>query len=64
MTYDPPRCLADRLDRGQHGGQNDGPDTAVTETSVNVKETVQDASGEWIERIATLELQDSKENTR
>jgi type IV pilus assembly protein PilP len=31
---------------------------------VNVKETVQDASGEWVERIATLELQESKENTQ
>ncbi|GGX87591.1 pilus assembly protein PilP [Pseudoduganella dura] len=47
---------------GQRLGQNYGVITSVTETSVNVKETVQDASGEWIERTSTLELQQSQEN--
>ena len=47
---------------GQRLGQNYGVVTSVSETAVNVKETVQDASGEWVERIATLELQESKEN--
>jgi type IV pilus assembly protein PilP len=49
---------------GQRLGQNYGIVTSVSETAVNVKETVQDASGEWVERIATLELQESKENTQ
>ncbi|WP_338769987.1 pilus assembly protein PilP [Massilia sp. METH4] len=53
-----------QVQAGQHLGQNYGLVTSVTEASVNVKETVQDASGEWVERIATLELQESKENTR
>ena len=49
---------------GQHVGQNYGLVTAVTESAVNVKETVQDASGEWTLRMSKLELQDSKESTQ
>lgn len=49
---------------GQRLGQNYGLVTAVTETAVNVKETVQDASGEWVERMTTLELQESKESNQ
>lgn len=49
---------------GQHLGQNYGLVTAVTDDAVTVKELVQDASGEWVERIAKLELQESKENNR
>jgi type IV pilus assembly protein PilP len=53
-----------QVQAGQRLGQNFGLVTSVTENAVNVKETVQDASGEWVERIATLELQESKENTQ
>jgi type IV pilus assembly protein PilP len=53
-----------QVQAGQRLGQNYGLVTSVGETAVNVKETVQDASGEWVERTATLELQDSKENTQ
>lgn len=49
---------------GQRIGQNYGVVTSVTDTSVDVRETVQDASGEWVERMAKLELQESKENTK
>ncbi len=49
---------------GQHLGQNFGLITAVTEDAVNVKELVQDAAGEWVERMSKLELQDSKESTQ
>ncbi|TWI60779.1 type IV pilus assembly protein PilP [Pseudoduganella lurida] len=49
---------------GQRLGQNYGRITAVTDSAVNVTETVQDASGEWVERAAKLELQESKENTQ
>ena len=48
---------------GQRLGQNYGRITAVTENAVSVNETVQDASGEWVERMSKLELQD-KENTQ
>jgi type IV pilus assembly protein PilP len=35
--------------------------TAVTENSINIREVVQDAGGEWVERMSKLELQESKE---
>jgi type IV pilus assembly protein PilP len=46
---------------GQHIGQNYGLVTAVTENSINIREVVQDAGGEWVERMSKLELQESKE---
>ena len=49
---------------GQHLGQNFGLITAVTMDAVNVKELVQDAAGEWVERMSKLELQGSKESTQ
>jgi type IV pilus assembly protein PilP len=51
-----------QVSAGQRLGQNYGLVTSVTENGVNVKETVQDASGEWTSRMSKLELQDSKEN--
>lgn len=45
---------------GNYVGQNFGMVTKVTETEVELKEIVQDASGEWIERQAKLELQESQ----
>ncbi|GGZ03893.1 pilus assembly protein PilP [Pseudoduganella plicata] len=49
---------------GQHLGQNFGLITAVTMDAVHVKELVQDAAGEWVERMSKLELQGSKESTQ
>ena len=49
---------------GQRIGQNYGLVTAVSETAVSIKEVVQDAGGEWVERLSKLELQESKENTK
>jgi type IV pilus assembly protein PilP len=46
---------------GQRIGQNYGLVTSVSEGAVNIKEVVQDASGEWVERLSKLELQESKE---
>lgn len=43
---------------GDHLGQNYGQITAISETEITLKETVQDAAGEWIERPATLQLQE------
>lgn len=43
---------------GNYLGQNYGKVTKISETQVTLREIVQDAVGEWIERIATLELQE------
>jgi type IV pilus assembly protein PilP len=43
---------------GNYLGQNYGRITKITETEVTLREIVQDAVGEWIERPATLQLQE------
>jgi type IV pilus assembly protein PilP len=43
---------------GNHLGQNYGRVIKITETDVTLREIVQDAVGEWIERTATLQLQE------
>ena len=41
---------------GNYLGQNFGLITKVTETTILLREIVQDAAGEWIERTAALQL--------
>lgn len=43
---------------GSYIGQNYGKITKITETELSVREIVQDAAGEWIERQAVLQLQE------
>ncbi|MDR3370023.1 pilus assembly protein PilP [Rhodoferax sp.] len=43
---------------GDHLGQNYGLITKIVETEITLREIVQDAAGEWIERAATLQLQE------
>jgi type IV pilus assembly protein PilP len=43
---------------GNYLGQNFGKIMKVAETEVVLREIVQDAAGEWIERSATLQLQE------
>lgn len=43
---------------GEYLGQNFGKITKITETEVSLREIVQDAAGEWIERPTTLQLQE------
>lgn len=43
---------------GDHLGQNFGKITRISETEVALREIVQDATGEWIERTSTLQLQE------
>jgi type IV pilus assembly protein PilP len=43
---------------GDYIGQNYGKITKITETEVALREIVQDAAGEWIERTSTLQLQE------
>jgi type IV pilus assembly protein PilP len=45
---------------GNYIGQNFGMITQITETEVDLKEVIQDASGEWVERKAKLELQEAQ----
>jgi len=39
-------------------GQNYGQITAITDSQITLRETVQDPTGEWIERTSTLQLQE------
>lgn len=43
---------------GQHLGLSYGKVTKINETEVTLREIVQDAVGEWVERVATLQLQE------
>ncbi len=43
---------------GDYLGQNYGKITKITETDVSLREIVQDAAGEWIERPGALQLQE------
>jgi type IV pilus assembly protein PilP len=43
---------------GDYLGQNYGRVTKIAETEVTLREIVQDAAGEWIERSASLQLQE------
>jgi type IV pilus assembly protein PilP len=48
---------------GQRIGQNFGVVTRVSEDAVDIREVVQDAAGEWTQRVTKLELQ-TKENRK
>jgi type IV pilus assembly protein PilP len=43
---------------GDHLGQNYGKITKIGETEIALREIVQDAAGEWVERSTTLQLQE------
>ncbi len=43
---------------GNYLGLNYGRITKISETELALREIVQDAAGEWIERVATLQLQE------
>ncbi len=49
-----------QVKKGNYLGQNDGVITNITETQIDLKELVEDATGDLVERIATLELQENK----
>ena len=49
-----------QVKQGNYVGQNFGIVTRITEGEVTIKEVVQDAGGEWVERTSTLQLQESK----
>jgi len=43
---------------GSYLGQNYGRVTKISESEITLREIVQDAVGEWIERVANLQLQE------
>lgn len=43
---------------GDYLGQNYGRITRIAETDIALREIVQDAAGEWIERVGSLQLQE------
>ncbi len=45
---------------GNYIGQNFGKVISVSDTRIDMVETVQDATGDWMERKASLELQEAK----
>ncbi|WP_426207547.1 pilus assembly protein PilP [Massilia sp. TWP1-3-3] len=53
-----------QVKKGQKLGQNFGVVTGVADSAINVAERVQDAGGEWVERMTKLELQESKETKK
>ena len=48
-----------QVTEGNHIGQDYGLVTNISESEITLREIVQDAAGEWIERKASLELQES-----
>jgi type IV pilus assembly protein PilP len=53
-----------RVQSGQHIGQNFGLITRVSDSEISIREIVQDAGGEWVVRMAKVELQSSTENPK
>ena len=47
-----------QVKQGDYIGQNYGKITKISETDVALREIVQDAAGEWIERTSALQLQE------
>ena len=47
-----------QVKQGDYLGQNYGRITKISETDVALREIVQDAAGEWIERASALQLQE------
>ncbi len=45
---------------GAYLGQNFGKVLEITESNMKLREIVQDASGEWVERVTLLELQEGE----
>ena len=44
---------------GEYAGQHFGKIVKITESEVDLRELVQDATGDWVEHPATLQLQES-----
>lgn len=51
--------LLHHVKRGDYLGQNFGRVIKIEETQLTLREIVQDAANEWVERITTLQLQEA-----
>ncbi|MBL8475044.1 MAG: pilus assembly protein PilP [Methyloversatilis sp.] len=51
-----------RVRSGNYMGQNFGVITAIADDGITLKEIVQDADGEWVERTSTLQLLEQETN--
>jgi len=49
-----------RVRTGQRIGQNFGRIVRVSDGAIEIRETVQDATGDWVERMAHIELQNKE----
>ena len=49
-----------RVRKGNYMGQNFGVITAIDEAQISLKELVQVSSGDWVERISSLQLVEAK----
>jgi type IV pilus assembly protein PilP len=49
-----------RVRKGNYMGQNFGVITDIDEAGISLKELVQDASGDWVERQSSLQLVEAK----
>ena len=45
---------------GNHIGQNYGKIIRISENMIQLREIVQDATGDWVERMTSLDLQEGK----
>jgi type IV pilus assembly protein PilP len=43
---------------GNYIGQNFGLVTKISETELSLKELIEDANGDWVERMGTMQLQE------
>lgn len=50
-----------RVKKGNYLGQNFGVITQIDEGTVTLREIVQDGTGDWTERVSTLQLQEEQE---
>ena len=46
---------------GNYLGQNYGKIVGISETNMRLREIVQDSTGDWVERMTTLDLQEGNE---
>lgn len=49
-----------KIKAGNYLGQNFGVITKITENDLTLKELVEDANGDWVERFSTMQLQEQE----
>jgi type IV pilus assembly protein PilP len=49
-----------RVKKGNYMGQNFGVITVIDEAQISLKELVQDSTGDWVERLSSLQLVEAK----